>query len=142
VQRKQVVCRCYSFSGETPAACLASSFKKNTGANHPMLGVGRHAAVFNHAATQHSAKPTTLRVEACLRTLDCLSHGGSGDIVPLNDLTLEWQHLEFSLERIRTAPDDASMRRIASIPLSGALEVNGGKRSGGVDAGGVFRVQG
>ncbi len=47
-----------------------------------------------------------------------------------------------SLDRIRTAPDDASMRRIASIPLSGALEVNGGKRSGGVDAGGVFRVQG
>jgi hypothetical protein len=43
---------------------LASSFKKNTGANHPMLGVGRHAAVLNHAATQHSAKPTALRDEA------------------------------------------------------------------------------
>ena len=51
-------------SGEASAACLASSFKKNTGANHPMLGVGRHAAVLNHAATQHSAKPTALRDEA------------------------------------------------------------------------------
>src|SRR5918993_5421098 len=77
-----------------------------------------------------------------LRTLHRLSHGGPGDIVPLNDLTLEWQHLVFSLERIRTAPDDAGMRRITSIPLSRALEVNGGKRSGGVEAGGVFRVQG
>jgi hypothetical protein len=46
------------------------------------------------------------------------------------------------LERIRSAPDDAGMRRITSIPLSGALEVNGGKQSGGVDAGGVFRIQG
>lgn len=64
MHRKQVVCRCYSFSGEAPAALLASSFKKNTGANHPMLGVGRHAAVLNHAATQHSAKPTALRDEA------------------------------------------------------------------------------
>src|SRR3712207_3006507 len=37
---------------------------QNTGANHPRLGVGRHAAVFNHAATPHSAKPTALRDEA------------------------------------------------------------------------------
>ena len=64
MHRKQVVCRCYSFSGEAPAVLLASSFKKNTGANHPMLGVGGHAAVLNHAATQHSAKPTALRDEA------------------------------------------------------------------------------
>jgi hypothetical protein len=50
--------------GRGAAAWLASSFRKNTGANHPRLGVGRHAAVFNHAATQHSAKPTALRDEA------------------------------------------------------------------------------
>lgn len=57
--------RCvYRVSGEGLAACLASSFKKNTGANHPTLGVGRHAAVFNRAATQHSVKPTALRDEA------------------------------------------------------------------------------
>jgi hypothetical protein len=107
-----------------------------------MLGVGRHAAVFNHAATQHSAKPTALREEAVPENINLSIPLRLGDMVPLNDLTLEWQHLVFSLERIRTAPDDASMRRIASIPLTGALEVNGGKRSGGVDAGRVFRVQG
>ena len=55
---------------------------------------------------------------------------------------LDGQHLVFSLEKTRTVPDDASMRRIASIPLSRVLEVNGGKQSGGVEAGGVFRVQG
>jgi hypothetical protein len=57
-------------------------------------------------------------------------------------LTLDGQHLVFSLEKIRIAPDDASMRRIANIPLSRALEVNGGKQSAGVEARGVFRVQG
>ena len=142
MRRKQVVCRCYCFSGEAPAACLASSFKKNTGANHPRLGVGRHAAVFNHAATQHSTKPTALRDEA----------------VPENiRLSILWRlrghrfiersHFGMAASRIfvgkdKNSTDDASMRRIASIPLTGALEVNGGKRSGGVDAGRVFRVQG
>ena len=63
-RKQQDVSGCYPFSGEVPAARLASSFEKNTGANHLMLGVGRHAAVFNHAATQHSAKPTALRDEA------------------------------------------------------------------------------
>src|SRR5918993_5717100 len=50
-----------------------------------------------------------------LRTLHRLSHGGSGDIVPLIHLTLDGQQLVFSLVKIRTVPDDASMRRIASI---------------------------
>ena len=142
MHRKQVVCRCYSFAGEAPAALLASSFEKNTGANHPMLGVGRHAAVFNHAATQHSAKPTALRDESVPENIRLSIPWRLRGHRSIERLTLEWQHLVFSLERIRTAPDDASMRRIASIPLTGALEVNGGKRSGGVDAGRVFRVQG
>ena len=95
-----------------------SSFKKDTGANHPRIGVGRHAAVLNHTATQHSAKPTALRDEAVPENI---RSSISGDTVPLNDLTLDRQHLVYSLEKIRTAPDDASMRTIASIPLSRAL---------------------
>jgi hypothetical protein len=35
-------------------------------------------------------------------------------------LTLDRQYLVSSLEEIKTAPDDASMRTIASIPLSRA----------------------
>jgi hypothetical protein len=129
--------------GRGAAAWLASSFRKNTGANHPRLGVGHHTAVFNHAATQHSAKPTALRDEAVPENVtSSIPWRLTGNIVPLIYLTLDGQHLVFSLEKIRTVPDDASMRGIASIPLSRVLEVNGGKQSGGVEAGGVFRVQG
>src|ERR687894_118783 len=92
---------------------LASSFKKNSGANHPMLGVGRHASVFNHAATQHSAKPTALRDEAVPKNIRLSIPWRLRGHRSIERLPLDTQYLVFSLERIRTAPDDASMRTIA-----------------------------